>query len=65
MFSEQGPHALRDCYRSQGRYKASGFQEASSVSKTSFTDLVKELLDEEHHVSAVPVWIEVDPFEEY
>ena len=51
MFSEQGPQALRDCYRrSQERSKASGFHEARRISKASFTDLVQELLDEGHHV---------------
>lgn len=69
MFSEKGTQALRDCYRrSQERYKASGFHEASSVSKASFTDLVQELIDEGHHVNAVPIfkgWMEVDSFEEY
>ena len=69
MFSEQGTRALRDCYRrSQERYKASGFHEASSVNKASFTDLIQELVDEGHHVNAVPIfkgWMEVDSFEEY
>jgi phosphoenolpyruvate phosphomutase len=69
MFSEKGTQALRDCYRrSQERYKASGFHEANSVNKASFTDLIQELVDEGHHVNAVPIfkgWMEVDSFEEY
>ena len=69
MFSEKGTQALRECYRtSQERYKSAGFHEAASVSKASFTDLVQELIDEGHHIDAVPVfkgWMEVDSFEEY
>ena len=69
MFSEKGTQAVRECYRaSQERYKSAGFHEAGSVSKASFTDLVQELIDEGHHIDAVPVfkgWMEVDSFEEY
>jgi phosphoenolpyruvate phosphomutase len=69
MFSEKGTQALRDCYhRSQDRYKTTGFHEASSVSKASFTDLIQELIDQGHRVDAVPIfkgWMEVDSFEEY
>jgi phosphoenolpyruvate phosphomutase len=69
MFSEKGTEALKDCYhRSQERYRSSGFHEASSVSKASFTDLIQELIDQGHRVDAVPIfkgWMEVDSFEEY
>ena len=69
MFSEKGTQALKDCYRSsQERYKSSGFHEANSVSKASFTDLLQELIDQRHRVDAVPIfkgWMEVDSFEEY
>jgi phosphoenolpyruvate phosphomutase len=69
MFSEKGTQALKDCYRrSQERYKSSGFHEASSVGKASFTDLIQELIDQGHRVDAVPIfkgWMEVDSFEEY
>jgi phosphoenolpyruvate phosphomutase len=69
MFSEKGTESLRDCYRaSQERYKSSGFHEAASVSKGSFTDLIQELIDRGHRVDAVPIfkgWMEVDSFEEY
>jgi phosphoenolpyruvate phosphomutase len=69
MFSEKGTQALKDCYhRSQEKYKSSGFHEASSVSKASFTDLIQELIDQGHRVDAVPIfkgWMEVDSFEEY
>ncbi|HET9844609.1 MAG TPA: isocitrate lyase/phosphoenolpyruvate mutase family protein [Nitrospira sp.] len=69
MFSEKGTQAMRECYRTaQERYKSSGFHEAGSVSKASFTDLVQELIDQGHHIDAVPVfkgWMEVDSFEEY
>ena len=69
MFSEKGTQALRDCYRAaQERYKSSGFHEAGSFSKASFTDMVQELIDRGHRVDAVPIfkgWMEVDSFEEY
>src|SRR5690242_18887393 len=57
MFSENGTHALRDCYRrSQERYKGAAFHEASSVSKAAFTDLIQELIDQGHRVDAVPIF---------
>jgi phosphoenolpyruvate phosphomutase len=69
MFSEKGTQALKDCYRSsQERYKSSGFHEASSVNKASFTDVIQELIDRGHRVDAVPIfkgWMDVDSFEEY
>lgn len=69
MFSEKGTQALRDCYRaSQEQYKSTGFHEAGSFSKASFTDLLQELIDRGHRVDAVPIfkgWMEVDSFEEY
>ncbi len=69
MFSERGTQALRDCYRaSQARYASTGFHEAGSFTKASFTDLVQELIDRGQRVEAVPIfkgWMEVDSFEEY
>jgi phosphoenolpyruvate phosphomutase len=69
MFSETGTQAFRDCYRnSKQKYQSSGFHEASSVSKASFTDLIQELIDQGHRVDAVTIfkgWMEVDSFEEY
>ncbi len=69
MFSEKGAEALRDCYRSaQEQYKSTGFHEAGSFLKASFTDMIQELIDRGHRVDAVPIfkgWMEVDSFEEY
>lgn len=69
MFSEKGTQALRECYRaSQERYKTTGFHEAGSFIKASFTDMIQELIDRGHSVQAVPIfkgWMEVDSFEEY
>ena len=69
MFSEKGTQALRDCYRSaQEKYKTTGFHEAGSFVKASFTDIIQELIDRGHRVDAVPTfkgWMEVDSFEEY
>ena len=69
MFSEKGTQVLRDCYRSaQEKYTSTGFHEAGSFVKASFTDLIQELIDRGHRVDAVPIfkgWMEVDSFEEY
>ncbi len=69
MFSERGVQALRDGYRlAQEKYKSTGFHEAGSFIKASFTDMVQELIDQGHTVQAVPIfkgWMEVDSFEEY
>jgi phosphoenolpyruvate phosphomutase len=69
MFSEKGTQTLRECYRSaQEKYKSTGFQEAGSFIKASFTDMVQELIDQGHTIQAVPIlkgWMEVDSFEEY
>jgi len=69
MFSEKGTQALRDCYRSaQEKYASTGFHEAGSFLKASFTDMIQELIDRGHRVDAVPIfkgWMEVDSFEEY
>lgn len=69
MFSDKGIKAFRDCYRaSLDKYKSTGFHEAGTLAKASFTDLVQELIDLGHRVDAVPIfkgWMEVDSFEEY
>jgi phosphoenolpyruvate phosphomutase len=69
MFSEKGTQALRDCYRSaQEKHTSTGFHEAGSFLKASFTDMIQELIDRGHRVEAVPIfkgWMEVDSFEEY
>jgi phosphoenolpyruvate phosphomutase len=69
MFSDEGIKAFRDCYRaSLEKYKSTGFHEAGTLAKASFTDLVQELIDLGHRVDAVPIfkgWMEVDSFEEY
>jgi phosphoenolpyruvate phosphomutase len=69
MISEKGIGALKDAYRaSMAKYTASGFHEAGTFKKASFTDLVQELIDLGHRVEAVPIfkgWMEVDSFEEY
>jgi len=69
MFSDKGIKAFRDCYRaSLDAYKSTGFHEAGTLAKASFTDLVQELINRGHRVDAVPIfkgWMEVDSFEEY
>jgi phosphoenolpyruvate phosphomutase len=69
MFSEKGIDAFRSGYRAAlEKYKATGFHEAGTVTKASFTDLIQELIDQGQRVDAVPIfkgWMEVDSFEEY
>lgn len=69
MFSDKGIEAFRNCYRaSLDKYQSTGFHEAGTLAKASFTDLVQELIDLGHRVDAVPIfkgWMEVDSFEEY
>jgi len=69
MFSDRGIKAFRDWYRaSLEKYKSTGFHEAGTLAKASFTDLVQELIDLGYRVDAVPIfkgWMEVDSFEEY
>lgn len=69
MFSEQGIKAFTEGYhKAQQRYKGKAFHEAGSFGKASLTDMLQELIDQGHRVSAVPIfkgWMEVDSFEEY
>ncbi len=69
MFSEKGIQALRECYhKAKNQSPSTGFHESPSLSKASFTDMLQELIDREHHIQAVPIfkgWVEVDSFEEY
>jgi phosphoenolpyruvate phosphomutase len=69
MFSEKGIAAFRTGHHAAlEKYKSTGFHEAGTFIKASFTDLVQELIDQGHRVDAVPIfkgWMEVDSFEEY
>lgn len=69
MFSERGIEAFKQVYRdAQETYQATGFHEAGSLTKATFTDLIQELIDNGHSVNCVPTfkgWMEVDSFEEY
>ncbi len=69
MFSENGINAFTECYRrALSKYQNTGFHEAGSFLKASFTDLIQELIDTGHTVNCVPIfkgWMEVDSFEEY
>lgn len=69
MFSEKGIAAFRSGYRAAlVKYKTTGFHEAGTITKASFTDMIQELIDQGHRVDAVPIfkgWVEVDSFEEY
>ncbi|MBA5865661.1 MAG: NTP transferase domain-containing protein [Nitrospira sp. CR1.3] len=69
MLSEKGIAAFRTGYRAAlDKYKTTGFHEAGTLTKASFTDMIQELIDQGHQVDAVPIfkgWVEVDSFEEY
>jgi len=69
MFSERGIEAFTQVYRAaQKKFQNTGFHEAGSLNKASFTDMIQELIDTGHSVNCVPTfkgWMEVDSFEEY
>jgi len=69
MFSERGIEAFTQVYRAaQEKFQNTGFHEAGSLNKASFTDMIQELIDTGHSVNCVPTfkgWMEVDSFEEY
>jgi len=69
MFSERGIEAFKQVYRAaQEKFQNTGFHEAGSLNKASFTDMIQELIDTGHSVNCVPTfkgWMEVDSFEEY
>lgn len=69
MFSEKGIEAFTQAYRDAlKKHEATGFHEAGSFAKASFTDMIQELIDQGHPVHCVPIfkgWMEVDSFEEY
>ena len=47
---------------------STGFHEAGTFTKASFTDMIQELIDQGQRVDAIPIfkgWMEVDSFEEY
>src|SRR6476469_3223143 len=69
MFSERGIEAFTQVYRAaQEKFQNTGFHEAGSLTKASFTDMIQELIDTGHSVNCVPTfkgWMDVDSFEEY
>lgn len=69
MFSEKAIRTLTETYRHVlATYVNKPFHESPSLAKAAFTDMIQELIDAGHSVSAVPIykgWMEVDSFEEY
>jgi phosphoenolpyruvate phosphomutase len=69
MFSEQGAEILRRAYhRVLEKYNGRSFQEAPSVERASFTDLIQELIDEGQAVGSVDIykgWMDIDTFDDY
>jgi phosphoenolpyruvate phosphomutase len=69
MFSPKGSELLRKEYKRLKDVPFNGpFHEAQSLRMASLTDMVQELLDQGHPVSAVDIykgWMEIDTFEDY
>jgi len=69
MFSPTGTELLRQAYqRVVSSHRGGPFHEASSLEQASLTDILQELIDHHHQVSAVNIykgWMEVDTFEDY
>ena len=68
-FSQKGAQILKDVYHQVSKTHAAGpFQEASSLEKASFADIIQELIDRGHEVNSVDIykgWLEIDTFEDY
>jgi phosphoenolpyruvate phosphomutase len=69
MCSERGAEILRRTYHKViDRYNGRPFQEAESVEKASFTDLIQEIIDDGQPVAAVDIykgWMDIDTFDDY
>jgi phosphoenolpyruvate phosphomutase len=69
MCSERGAEILKEAYkRVIDRYNGRRFQEAESVERASFTDLIQEIIQDGHRVGCVDIykgWMEIDTFDDY
>src|SRR6185295_7578762 len=69
MLSERGANLFTTAYKDALQSSTSGpFHESSSLQKSSFTDMVQELIDRGIEIHCIPIykgWMEVDSFEEY
>jgi len=69
MCSERGAEIVKETYKQIiERYNGKRFQEAESVEKAAFTDLVQEMIEAGHKVGCVDIykgWMEIDTFDDY
>ncbi len=69
MLTDRGCQLVREAYRDAlERTPARPWHEADTVRAASVTDLVQEIIDRGHEVSAVDIykgWMEIDTFEDY
>jgi phosphoenolpyruvate phosphomutase len=69
MCSERGSEIVKEAYRRVvERYNGRPFQEAASVEKASFTDLIQEIIDSGQPVAGVDIykgWMDIDTFDDY
>ena len=69
MFSAAGAQTLCTVYQqAQTRDFPRGFHEAGSLETAAFTDILQELVDQQHEVACVDIykgWLEIDTFEDY
>lgn len=69
MFSAKGAEILKQVYKEVGeKYKGQPFQDAESLKKASFTDIIQELIDRNYAVTCCEIykgWLEIDTFEDY
>ncbi len=69
LFSAKGVKIFRDEYhKAEEKHKSGRFHEASSFSRASFEDMVQEMIDSGHRISALEVnsgWMEIHTFDDY
>ena len=69
MFTKKGARALTDAYHQIAETRPEGsFHEATSLRGATFPDMLQELVDRGHEVSAIDVfkgWLEIDTFDDY
>ena len=69
LFSAKGAELFRnEYYKAKEKYKSGCFHEATSFSQASFEDMIQEIIDNGHTVSALEVnsgWMEIHTFDDY
>jgi len=69
MFSRYGAEILKSCYKEAvEKFQGKEFHEAISIDKAYFTDMIQELIDNDHEINVIDTfgdWVEIDTFEDY